>query len=284
MARAQYLEPLPRADDGSVCLETENGLATARFSHLTAQERATRGSPFARPPVARFRPPLISSELLGYGRVRPAPRVKDAVPPTATSYRPLDAEGIRTSALSTPGGLLDGCEYPDLCTYRRRPRLDARTSSAPAAGSCLESIETGVPEVPRFDDVFRLVVLDQISWQRPWGFLTRHPARRWWRKASGISGPRRRAGPYFPAELATPTLARGRAFQRQHLVTRNGRARQWWSRAQDPDHAYVAPGQQPRPHPETIRSDDGRFAAPRSLDRGAVTLAKSRCVLPTRRW
>ena len=96
--------------------------------------------------------PLLSSELLGYGRDPLAP-IKDAVTAAGDVVVPIDAEGFGfwlKSALGEPTSTGTG-------PYSHEFRSGSWTRPSLA-------IETGMPEVPRYA-MYSGCVLDQLSWQ-----------------------------------------------------------------------------------------------------------------------
>ena len=97
--------------------------------------------------------PLLSSELLGFGR-DPSQPIKDAVTADGDVVVPIDAAAFGFWLKAAFGDPVTSGDT-DL-----RP-----TSSALAAGCCRRSsIETAMPEVPRFA-MYSGCVLDQLSWQ-----------------------------------------------------------------------------------------------------------------------
>ena len=96
--------------------------------------------------------PLLNSELLGYGRDPLAP-IKDAVTADGDVVVPLDAEafgfGLKTA-------------FGDPTTTGTGPWTHEFQSGAWTLPSM--SIETGMPEVPRYA-MYSGWVLDQINWQ-----------------------------------------------------------------------------------------------------------------------
>ena len=96
--------------------------------------------------------PLISSELLGYGRDPTAP-IKDAVTADGDVVVPIDAEAF---------GFWLKAAFGEPITSGGGP---GRTSSARGASTLPSlSIETAMPEVPRFA-MYSGCVLDQLGWQ-----------------------------------------------------------------------------------------------------------------------
>ena len=97
--------------------------------------------------------PLLNSELLGYGRDPLAP-IKDAVTADGDVVVPLDAEAFGfwlKAAFGTP--TTTGAEAP----YTHEFQSGSWTLPS-------MSIETGMPEVPRYA-MYSGCVLDQITWQ-----------------------------------------------------------------------------------------------------------------------
>ncbi len=96
--------------------------------------------------------PLFNSELLGYGRDPLAP-IKDAVTADGDVVVPLDAEAF---------GFWLKAAFGDPATTGTGPWTHEFRSGAWALPSL--SIETGMPEVPRYA-MYSGCVLDQLSWQ-----------------------------------------------------------------------------------------------------------------------
>jgi hypothetical protein len=97
--------------------------------------------------------PLLNSELLGYGRDPLAP-IKDAVTADGDVVVPLDAEAFGfwlKAAFGEP--VTTGVEAPFTHEFQ------SGSWTLPSM-----SIETGMPEVPRFA-MYSGCVLDQLSWQ-----------------------------------------------------------------------------------------------------------------------
>ena len=97
--------------------------------------------------------PLLNSEFLGYGR-DPLPPVKDALTADGNVIVPIDAQGFGfwlKAAFGDP--VTTGAEAPFSHEFR---------SGAWTLPSL--SIETGMPEVPRFA-MYSGCVLDTLSWQ-----------------------------------------------------------------------------------------------------------------------
>ncbi|AUH32375.1 phage tail tube protein [Paracoccus tegillarcae] len=96
--------------------------------------------------------PLLNSELLGYGRDPLAP-IKDAVTAAGDIVMPIDAEAF---------GFWLKAAFGDPVTSGTGPWTHEFRSGAWVLPSL--SIETGMPEVPRFA-VYSGCVLDQLNWQ-----------------------------------------------------------------------------------------------------------------------
>ncbi len=97
--------------------------------------------------------PLLNSELLGYGR-DPLPPIKDAVTSDGDVVVPIDAQGFGFWLKAAFGGpTTTGAQAPYAHEFR---------SGAWDLPSM--SIETGMPEVPRYA-MYSGCVLDQLSWQ-----------------------------------------------------------------------------------------------------------------------
>ena len=115
------------------------------------------GSGFVRMPFASAtlgaEQPLLNSELLGYGRDPLAP-VKDAVTADGNVVVPIDAQGF--------GFWLKAAFGQPVTTGTNAPYTHEFRSGAWALPSL--SIETGMPEVPRFA-MYSGCVLDTLSWQ-----------------------------------------------------------------------------------------------------------------------
>ena len=97
--------------------------------------------------------PLLASELLGYGRDPLAP-IKDALTADGTIVVPIDAEAFGfwlKAAFGTP--VTTGVEAPFTHEFR------SGAWSLPSF-----SIETGMPEVPRFA-LYSGCMLDTLTWQ-----------------------------------------------------------------------------------------------------------------------
>lgn len=97
--------------------------------------------------------PLLNSELLGYGR-DPLPPIKDAVTSDGDVVVPVDAQAF--------GFWLKAAFGPPTTTGASAPYSHQFQSGAWALPSM--SIETGMPEVPRYA-MYSGCVLDQLSWQ-----------------------------------------------------------------------------------------------------------------------
>ncbi|MGS4948049.1 phage tail tube protein [Meridianimarinicoccus sp. RP-17] len=97
--------------------------------------------------------PLLNSELLGYGRDPLAP-IKDAVTADGDVVVPLDAEAF--------GFWLKAAFGDPVTTGTEAPYTHEFQSGSWTLPSM--SIETGMPEVPRYA-IYSGCVLDQISWQ-----------------------------------------------------------------------------------------------------------------------
>jgi hypothetical protein len=96
--------------------------------------------------------PLLNSELLGYGR-DPLPPIKDAVTADGNVVVPIDAEAF--------GFWLKAC-FGQPITTGTGPYTHAFRSGGWVLPSF--TIETGMPEVPRFA-MYSGCVLDTLSWQ-----------------------------------------------------------------------------------------------------------------------
>ncbi|MCV2448978.1 phage tail tube protein [Paracoccus sp. DMF] len=96
--------------------------------------------------------PLLNSELLGYGRDPLAP-IKDAVTADGDIVVPIDAEAF---------GFWLKAAFGDPVTTGTGPWTHEFRSGAWTLPSV--SIETGMPEVPRYA-IYSGCVLDQLSWQ-----------------------------------------------------------------------------------------------------------------------
>jgi hypothetical protein len=96
--------------------------------------------------------PLLNSELLGYGRDPLAP-IKDAVTADGDVMVPIDAEAF---------GFWLKAAFGDATTSGIGPYTHEFCSGSWTLPSM--SIETGMPEVPRFA-MYSGCVLDQLSWQ-----------------------------------------------------------------------------------------------------------------------
>ena len=98
--------------------------------------------------------PLLNSELLGYGRDPLAP-IKDAVTADGNVVVPIDAQGFGVWLKAAFGGPTTTGTAPGPFTHEFQ-------SGAWVLPSL--SIETGMPEVPRFA-MYSGCVLDTLSWQ-----------------------------------------------------------------------------------------------------------------------
>ena len=164
--------------------------------------------------------PLISSELLGYGRDPTAP-IKDAVTADGDVVVPIDAAAF---------GFWLKAAFGEPITSGTGPWTHEFRSGSWTLPSL--SIETAMPEVPRFA-MYSGCVLDQLSWQmQRSGLLTATAKLVAQGEAVGDDHRRRHAG-RAGAEALRP-------LQRQHHPQRHG-ARQ---RGLGRDHLR----QQPRPH------------------------------------
>ena len=136
----------------------------ARAQGARAQMALAFETTYGTPPVGSFtkmpfastslgaEQPLLSSELLGYGRDPLAP-IKDAVTADGDVVVPLDAEAF---------GFWLKAAFGDPTTTGTGPWTHDFQSGAWTLPSM--SIETGMPEVPRFA-MYSGCVLDQINWQ-----------------------------------------------------------------------------------------------------------------------
>ena len=97
--------------------------------------------------------PLLNSELLGYGR-DPLPPIKDAVTSDGDVVVPIDAQAF--------GFWLKAAFGAPTTTGAEAPYTHEFQSGAWVLPSI--SIETGMPEVPRYA-MYSGCVLDQLSWQ-----------------------------------------------------------------------------------------------------------------------
>ena len=98
--------------------------------------------------------PLLNSELLGYGR-DPLPPIKDAVTADGTIVVPIDAQAIGFWLKAAFG-------QPDTSGTAPGPFTHEFRSGSWTLPSM--SIETGMPEVPRYA-MYAGCVLDTLSWQ-----------------------------------------------------------------------------------------------------------------------
>ncbi|MEI4263413.1 phage tail tube protein [Roseovarius sp. D0-M9] len=136
----------------------------ARAQGARAQMALAFETSYGTPPVGGFtkmpfastslgaEQPLLNSELLGYGRDPLAP-IKDAVTADGDVVVPLDAEAF---------GFWLKAAFGDPDTTGTGPWTHEFQSGAWTLPSM--SIETGMPEVPRYA-VYSGCVLDQINWQ-----------------------------------------------------------------------------------------------------------------------
>ncbi|PVA08222.1 phage tail tube protein [Thalassorhabdomicrobium marinisediminis] len=136
----------------------------ARAQGARAQMALAFETTYGTPPVGGFtkmpfastslgaEQPLLNSELLGYGRDPLAP-IKDAVTADGDVVVPLDAEAF---------GFWLKAAFGDPTTTSTGPCTHEFQSGSWTLPSM--SIETGMPEVPRFA-MYSGCVLDQINWQ-----------------------------------------------------------------------------------------------------------------------
>jgi len=136
----------------------------ARAQGARAQMALAFETTYGTPPVGGFtkmpfastslgaEQPLLNSELLGYGRDPLAP-IKDAVTADGDAVVPLDAGAF---------GFWLKAAFGDPTTTGVGPYTHEFTSGNWTLPSL--SIETGMPEVPRFA-MYSGCVLDQLSWQ-----------------------------------------------------------------------------------------------------------------------
>ncbi len=136
----------------------------ARAQGARAQMALAFETVFGTPPVSGFtkmpfasttlgaEQPLLNSELLGYGRDPLAP-IKDAVTADGDVIVPIDAEAFGFWLKATFGAPTTTGTGPWTHEFR---------SGAWTLPSL--SIETGMPEVPRYA-IYSGCVLDQLSWQ-----------------------------------------------------------------------------------------------------------------------
>lgn len=136
----------------------------ARAQGARAQMALAFETTYGTPPVGGFtkmpfastslgaEQPLLNSELLGYGRDPLAP-IKDAVTADGDVVVPLDAEAF---------GFWLKAAFGDPITTGTGPWTHEFQSGSWTLPSM--SIETGMPEVPRFA-MYSGCVLDQINWQ-----------------------------------------------------------------------------------------------------------------------
>jgi hypothetical protein len=136
----------------------------ARAQGARAQMALAYETVYGTPPVGGFtkmpfantslgsEQPLLNSELLGYGRDPVAP-IKDAVTADGDVVVPIDAEAF---------GFWLKAAFGDPITSDAGPYTHEFRSGSWTVPSM--SIETGMPEVPRFA-MYSGCVLDQLSWQ-----------------------------------------------------------------------------------------------------------------------
>ena len=136
----------------------------ARAQGARAQMALAFETTYGTPPVGGFtkmpfastslgaEQPLLNSELLGYGRDPLAP-IKDAVTADGDVVAPLDAEAF---------GFWLKAAFGDPTTTGTGPWTHEFQSGSWTLPSM--SIETGMPEVPRYA-MYSGCVLDQINWQ-----------------------------------------------------------------------------------------------------------------------
>tara|TARA_R110002072_G_scaffold150651_1_gene299169 strand:- start:590 stop:1504 length:915 start_codon:yes stop_codon:yes gene_type:complete len=98
--------------------------------------------------------PLLNSELLGYGR-DPLPPIKDAVTADGTIVVPIDAQAFGFWLKAAFGQPTTSGTAPGPFTHE----FQSGSWTLPSM-----SIETGMPEVPRFA-MYSGCVLDTLSWQ-----------------------------------------------------------------------------------------------------------------------
>jgi len=98
--------------------------------------------------------PLLNSELLGYGR-DPLPPIKDAVTADGDVVVPIDAEAFGFWLKAAFGAPSTTGTAPGPFTHE----FQSGSWTLPSV-----SIETGMPEVPRYA-MYSGCVLDQITWQ-----------------------------------------------------------------------------------------------------------------------
>ncbi|MBE0455680.1 MAG: hypothetical protein IBX58_18795, partial [Roseovarius sp.] len=136
----------------------------ARAQGARAQMALAFETTYGTPPVGGFtripfasatlgaEQPLLNSELLGYGRDPLAP-IKDAVTADGNVVVPIDAQGF---------GFWLKAAFGQPATTGTGPYTHEFQSGAWTLPSM--SIETGMPEVPRFA-MYSGCVLDTLSWQ-----------------------------------------------------------------------------------------------------------------------
>ena len=128
-------------------------------SQLAVAFESTYGTPpaagFTRLPFASStlsaEQPLLSSELLGYGR-DPLPPIKDAITADGDLSVPIDAEGFGFWLKAAFGAPVTTGTGPYMHEFR------SGNWSLPSM-----AIETGMPEVPRYA-MYSGVMLNQLSW------------------------------------------------------------------------------------------------------------------------
>jgi len=136
----------------------------ARAQGARAQMALAFETTYGTPPVGGFtkmpfastslgsEQPLLNSELLGYGR-DPLPPIKDAVTADGNVVVPIDAEAF---------GFWLKAAFGDPVTTGTGPYTHEFRSGGWTLPSL--SIETGMPEIPRFA-MYSGCVLDTLSWQ-----------------------------------------------------------------------------------------------------------------------
>ena len=137
----------------------------ARAQGARAQMALAFETTYGTPPVGGFtkmpfastslgsEQPLLNSELLGYGR-DPLPPIKDAVTADGNLVVPIDAEAF--------GFWLKAAFGQPITTGAQTPWTHEFRSGGWTLPSL--SIETGMPEIPRFA-MYSGCVLDTLSWQ-----------------------------------------------------------------------------------------------------------------------
>ena len=136
----------------------------ARAQGARAQMALAFETTYGTPPVGGFtkmpfastslgsEQPLLNSELLGYGR-DPLPPIKDAVTADGNVVVPIDAQAF---------GFWLKAAFGDPITSGVGPYAHEFRSGGWTLPSL--SIETGMPEIPRFA-MYSGCVLDTLSWQ-----------------------------------------------------------------------------------------------------------------------